>query len=100
MINRRSSYKAKTSTLCNSKPALDTDPVPKHRPRDAREREGMNAVKGREAVRKARLTQASQPARPGMEKQKDRPQVSSKTSRRIDAVLGQNDAQLPGRRRV
>src|SRR5829696_5686040 len=101
MINRKSSHKAKTSALCNSKPVLDTDPVPKHRPRDTREREGMRAAKkSREAARKARRTQVSGPARPDMEKWKGRPQISPKTSRRIAAVLGQNDAQLPGRRRV
>jgi hypothetical protein len=54
----------------------------------------MSAVKGREAVRKARLTQASGAPRPGMDKWKGRPQLSPKTSRHIDAVLGQNDAQL------
>ena len=42
----------------------------------------MSAVKGGEAVRKARLTQVTEPARPGMEKWKGRPQISPKTSRR------------------
>src|SRR5215211_8048641 len=40
MINRKSSHKAQSSTLCNSAPACDSlsSPVPGQRPKDARER--------------------------------------------------------------
>src|SRR5215213_1691508 len=44
MINRRSSHKAQTFTLCLSDKKVDTGPVPKHRRKDARGRTGMSTT--------------------------------------------------------
>src|SRR5918995_2623915 len=44
MINRRSSHKVQTSALCVSDKRVDTDPLPKHRRKDARGRTGMSAT--------------------------------------------------------
>ena len=46
VTNRKSSHKAKTSTLCGADPPFDTGPVAKHRPRD---------LKGAFRVRTTRL---------------------------------------------